>query len=123
MNRWIQHWRLRRHLRTLQDSRPCAICGLAPKIRLGDGQYGHYCLFYGARITPEESQDSNTGLRAHCIKDGNQFTWPIRGYSPKDLLVWRINHSDWYLKRTAMKVAAVVAILSLVLSAVGLWIH
>ena len=45
MHRWIQHWRARRHVRALKDTRPCAICGLAPKIRLGKGQYGQYCLF------------------------------------------------------------------------------
>ncbi|MGI9304640.1 MAG: hypothetical protein ACR2RB_18330 [Gammaproteobacteria bacterium] len=123
MHRWIQPWRLRRQLRTSKDTRPCSICGLGPKIRLGKGQYGQFCLYYGVRIAPEESQDVTFSLRAYCIKDGNHFTWPTRGYSAKDLLAWRINHTDWYLKRTAMKVAAVVAIVSVVLSVVGTWLN
>ena len=119
MHRWIQHWRARRHVRALKDTRPCAICGLAPKIRLGKGQYGQYCLFYGARIAPEESQNATVGLRKHCIEDGNHFTWPLRGYTAKDLLAWRINHQDWYLRRTAIKVGAIVAIVSVALTALG----
>lgn len=115
----IEIFDVRRAIRRTGDKRPCAVCGLAPKIRL-DGDYGRVCLFYGVRILPEEENDTNKGMRAYCMKDGNNFVWPVLGLNHKDLLDWSIHRNDWYLKRTALKVGAVVGVLGVVLTAIGI---
>lgn len=106
-----------RRKRTLPDSRPCKLCGLAPRIRINNN-LGRYCLYYGTRI-PEDEAREITGLRKICIEDGNHFVWPVQGYTAKDLLAWKMTMTDWRLKRTFLKVAIFVALLSLALTPFG----
>ena len=101
--------------RTLPDSRPCGACGLAPKIRLGRNP-GQFCLYYGTRIPRDEARELSA-LRQHCISDGNHFVWPVAGYTLEELLAWKMALK---LKRTAIKVAMIVTLLSLALAPFGL---
>lgn len=117
--KFIEIFDVRRAIRRTGDNRPCAVCGLAPRIRL-DGDYGRVCLFYGVRILSDEENDVTKGMRSYCMNDGNNFVWPVRGLGHKDLLDWSIHRSDWYLKRTAIKVGAVVGVLGVVLTAIGI---
>ena len=113
----IFNWRGRRR-RALPDSRPCAACGLAPKIRLNNN-LGQYCLYYGTRIPKDEAREMSS-LRKHCKEDGNHFVWPVQGYSAKDLLAWKMTMADWRLKRMFLKVAIIVALASLALAPFGM---
>ena len=104
----------------LIDTRPCAVCGLAPKIKLKNADMGQFCLYYGVRIPVDEANQIQRGLRALCLQDGNHFTWPVLGYSAEKLLQWRMTHVDWHLKRSALKVGAFAGVISLIISGVAL---
>lgn len=102
---------------TRPDTRPCAACGLAPRIRL-NRNLGRYCLYYGVRIPSDETREM-TVLRRHCMRDGNHFVWPVEGYTAKELLAWKMTHADWHLKRTAIKVVIIVTLASMALAPFG----
>lgn len=97
------------------DSRPCAICALAGDIPLGEG-HGRFCLYFGVRIAPDELGDTKASLRKHCLRAGNQFTWPVRGASAHEMLEWRMQHQDWRLRRSAERISAVVGVVGVVLT-------
>lgn len=122
--RLVKHWRRRCELaKKLKDTRPCAICGLAPRIKLKNADMGRYCIFYGIRISKEEESDDKSDVRQNCMKDGNNFTWPVESFSPQELLEWRKNHTDWFLRRSAIKVAAFVGVVSVFLTAIGIVVN
>lgn len=39
-----------------------------------------------------------------------------------DMLQWRVQHSDWHLTRTSLRIGAIVGVLSLVMTAIGVWL-
>ena len=110
-------WRGRQR-RTRPDTRPCAACGLAPRIRLHN-HLGRYCLYFGTRIPEDEARELND-LRKFCIEDGNHCVRPVHRYSAKDLLAWRMTMADWHRKRWILKVAVIVASASLAPAPFGL---
>lgn len=88
-----------------QDSRPCAICGLAPQTRLSRG-HGRWCLYYSMRVAADEEGDPNAPLRAHCRRDGNHFIFPLVGFTASDLLEYTIRHAEMRNKMRSKMYAA-----------------
>jgi len=102
----------------LKDTRPCSACGMAAKIKL-DQALGSYCLWYQVRISPDELSERKTPLRARCITDGNNFIWPLVGVKSVELVNYKRDHHDWYIKRTSLKVGMVIAVVSVVVGLVS----
>jgi len=101
------------------DTRPCRICGLAPQIRIS-AEHGQFCLYYGVRLANDETRDRDNALRQRCIKDGNHFTWPVKGMTAGQLLEWRRQHMDWHLRRVSLKWAMFVGAVSIGLTVLGM---
>jgi len=103
------------------STRPCNLCGLAPEITAREG-LGVYCLYFGMRIPQDEAEDPRSAFRQSCVANGNHFVWPVKGVNPAELHEWKIAHEDWYLNRKAVKAGMIVGLISLVASAIGIWI-
>ena len=101
---------------------PCAICGLAPQIRIRPEAKDRFCMFYGIRITADEANDPCSTLRQHCLQDGNHFTWPVQGFGPNDLLAWHRVHLDWHFKRKAIRITIYTGVASVLLGTLGLFV-
>lgn len=110
-----------KYTRQRPDTRACSVCGLAPLIRINQGDLGRFCLYYGVRIPPNELDASNRGIRVYCVRDGNHFVWPLVGIKPKELLEWRVQHIDRHLQRKALIWGIVIAVISLFMTAIGVW--
>jgi len=121
MYRIFKYFKYRKEARERSDSRPCAVCGLAPKIRLNTDSMGRYCLYYGVRIPPEDLNKVDEGLREYCRLDGNHFTWPVRNVDPKELLDWRIQHNDRHFNRKVLVWGVAIGVLTIVITALGVW--
>lgn len=125
LTRLLTFIRMHKKARLRTDNRPCAICGLAPKIRLSsDGNnYGRYCLYYGLRVPPEELNNVHEGLRLVCREDGNHFTWPVIGVTPKDLLDWRMDHMDRHFHRKVLVWGVLIGVATILVTALGIWVE
>jgi hypothetical protein len=106
---------LRRRKNKPVDHRPCAMCGLAPRIKVHEGM-GQFCLYYGIRISDDEANDVDNDIRKICRQDGNHFTWPVVGLKADELLKWHIDHLDHHLQRTTLIWGVVIGVVSLVIS-------
>lgn len=101
---------------------PCRMCGFAAPVA-GKGNWGAQCLYYDLYIKNEDLSDPQSSARTACLKDGNNFCFRIKGMTPYQLLQWRVQHTDWYLTRTALRLGAIVGVLSLLMTAAGMWIR
>lgn len=101
------------------DSRPCAACGLAPKLRLDKG-LGQFCLYDGMRIPKDESHRI-TGLPKSGLEHGNRCIWPVHGHAARERFDRKMTREDGYLRRSSKKDALVVALASLALAPLG-WV-
>lgn len=100
---------------------PCRLCAFAVTITASHStDHGKLCIWYGVRLSADELKLPRCDVRNSCIRDGNNFQWPIRGYSTKQLLEQRMNLTDWYLQRNSTSTQRLASILSLVLSGMAI---
>lgn len=108
---------------------PCILCGMCARIALRR-QEAHLCLWYQRYLRQEEAVDASSAVRRACLRDGNNFTWRIKGVGPVDTLDYVMRRTDWHLQRTATasaytvgRAGLVVAIGALIISLASVVIH
>jgi hypothetical protein len=100
---------------------PCRLCAFAvPIIGVGASNVGRQCIWYGIRLPASELEEPTSEVRQHCLRDGNNFSWSILGFTTEKLLEMRMKMTDWHLQRSATAVQRHAAIISLVLSGIAI---
>lgn len=99
---------------------PCRLCAFAIRITATRQDHGRWCIWYGVRVPADELDRSTSALRMQCLRDGNNFQWPLAGLSSERLLEWRMRLSDWQLQRSTMATQKIAAVVSLVLSGIAI---
>ncbi len=100
---------------------PCRLCAFAVTITASHStDHGKLCIWYGVRLPADELKQPRSDVRSHCMRDGNNFQWPIRGYSTKQLLEQRMKLTDWYLQRSSTSTQRLASIISLALSGIAI---
>ncbi len=98
----------------LPDNRPCRICGLCQSVSIKTVG-GRVCLYYAVRLRDDEATDvTPASLRATCKADGNNFIWPIKGMSHKDLYDWKLQLDEMAFHRKAIKVGVWAGVMGIV---------
>lgn len=115
-------WRVKTRLKRRYHPLPCSMCGFAVPVLSSKGEYGCQCIYFDIYIPKDDLVKSHGEMRRLCIRSGNNFRFRMKGMSPMDMLQWRVQHSDWYLTRTSVRIGAIVGVLSLVMTAIGIWI-
>ncbi|MHB8698662.1 MAG: hypothetical protein ACYC9J_11655 [Sulfuricaulis sp.] len=118
----VRFWRAGTSLEKRYHPLPCSMCGFAVPVVAKKGQYGSQCLYFDVYIPRDDLFDSQGAMRRACIRSGNQFRFRMKDMSPMDMLQWRMKHTDWYLKRTSVRIGAIVGVVSLVMTALGIWL-
>lgn len=98
---------------------PCRLCAFAIPIVATRQDHGRLCIWYGVRIPADELAEPISALRTKCLRDGNNFHWPLMGMTPERLLEWRMRLADWQLQRSTTATKKYAAIVTLVLSGIA----
>lgn len=105
----------------LKQVPPCRLCAFAVKIYASrNADHGRQCIWYGVRLPARELEQSTSDVRLHCLRDGNNFQWPLRGFTTEKLIELRMKMTDWYLQRSSTSVQRLANIVSLVLSGIAI---
>lgn len=100
---------------------PCRLCAFAVKIYASrNTDHGRQCIWYGVRLPAGELEQSTSEVRLHCLRDGNNFQWPLQGYTTEKVLDLRMKLTDWNLQRSPTSVQRLASIISLVLSGIAI---
>ncbi len=100
---------------------PCRLCAFAVPIYASrEHNHGRQCIWYGVRLPADELEQPSSDVRRHCLRDGNNFQWPLKGFTSEKVLALRMKLTDWNLQRSSTAVQRLASIISLVLSGVAI---
>jgi hypothetical protein len=100
---------------------PCRLCAFAVPIYASrEHNHGRQCIWYGVRLPADELEQPSSDVRQHCVRDGNNFQWPLKGFTSEKVLELRMKLTDWNLQRSSTVVQRLSSIISLVLSGIAI---